>query len=177
MSFGKFAMLVGALSLAARLGGAPQAAQDQPSVQFGDVHISLGMTVDQVNQRLWKASIMVAPLQEDPLNLLVCQKDCKDAANVEGQIAFKNGHVVYAAYSMPSAESAADLAQEIAGAIENMDNKTCTVSNNTSHGTGGTFTQSIFYCGAKRFNVMTTSAFGSSAGSTNVNIEIGQLSK
>jgi hypothetical protein len=67
------------------------------------------------------------------------------------------------------------LAQEIAGAIENMTTKTCAVRNYSSHGTGGGFSQSIFDCGSKSFNVMTVETLGTNERYTHVEITIGAI--
>ena len=76
---------------------------------------------------------------------------------------------------MPVAQSADALAQEIAGAVDGMETKMCSVSNYTAHGTGGGFSQSIFQCGPKRFSVMATQLLGGSKRDVNVTIQIGQI--
>jgi hypothetical protein len=171
MTFSKPFTLVGALALLTGLNGAPQRPQAQPTISFGTAVISLGMTVEQVEQHLAQAALHTKPLSEDKNNVLVYL----NGGNSEGQIAFGNGHVVYADYQMPVVNSADELAQEIAGAVDSMETKTCAVSNYTAHGTGGGFSQSIFECGSKRFNVMTVQEFGSSPRAVNVNIEIGRI--
>ena len=173
MTFSKPFTFLGTLALLTGLNGAPQHPQAQPTIGFGTAGISLGMTVEQVEQQLAQAARHTKPLSGDKNSVLVCLN--RDATDFEGQITFRNGHVVYADYQTPAANSADDLAQEIAGAIESMETKTCTVSNYTAHGTGGGFSQSIFACGAKRFNVMTVQELGSTVRRVNVNIEIGQI--
>jgi hypothetical protein len=76
---------------------------------------------------------------------------------------------------MLTVDSADELAQEIAGAVDNMETKTCETSNYSVHGTGGGFSQIISQCGSRRFNVMTVQVLGSPARTVNVNIEIGQI--
>jgi hypothetical protein len=73
----------------------------------------------------------------------------------EGQVTVRGGHVIYSQFEMPDAHSFDELAQEIAGTVDNMETKTCTISNFASHGTGGGRTDSVFDCGSKRFNAET----------------------
>lgn len=70
---------------------------------------------------------------------------------------------------------AVELAQEIAGAVENMATKTCTLANYSSHGTGGGAFQTIFDCGSKSFNVMTVETLGTNERFTLVGITIGAI--
>jgi len=163
--------LLGTFALLTGLNVAPQA---QPTVSYGSAGVSLGMTFEQVEQQLAHAARHGKPFSEDDKNNLLVYLDAADN-DLEGQIAFRNGHVVYADYQMPVANSPDDLAQEIAGAVDNMETKICTASNYTAHGTGGGFTQIIFECGSKRFNVMTVQTLGSNVRRVNVHIEIGQM--
>ena len=82
---------------------------------------------------------------------------------------------MYAAFQLPVAHNAVELAQEIAGAIENMATKSCTVANYSSHGTGGGFSQVIFNCGSKNFDVMTVETLGTNERYTFVEITIGAI--
>lgn len=96
----------------------------------------------------------------------------------EGQIIFGDGRVVtYADFKMPAANTAEELAQEIQGAVDNMETKTCDLSNYTSHGTGGEISQSIFNCGSRRFTVSSFHTFGVSARTTDIEIAIGHPGK
>jgi hypothetical protein len=173
MTFSKSFTLVGVFALFTVLGAA-QRPQTEPTISYGTAGISLGMTVEQVEQHLAQAARHTKPVSDDDKNNLLVYLNGGDA-DFEGQIAFRNGRVVYADYQMPVTDNSDDLAQEIAGAIENMETKTCTASNYSAHGTGGGFTQSTFECGSKRFFVMTVQALGSNVRRVNVHIEIGQM--
>jgi hypothetical protein len=76
---------------------------------------------------------------------------------------------------LPTARNAAELAQELAGAVENMQTKACVVRNYTSHGTGGGVSQTIFDCGSKSFDVMTVETLGTDERYSNVEITIGSI--
>ena len=93
----------------------------------------------------------------------------------EGQITLFDGDVAYASFHFPDAQNANELAQEIAGAVENMDTKVCTATNYSSHGTGGGLSQTIFDCGPKSFNVKTIDILGRSERHTWVEITIGAI--
>ena len=142
-----------------------------PSIRFGAARISLGMTVEQVEQQLSQAARHIQMLP-DKQTALVYQNGVTD--DFDGQITFGGGHVIYADYQMANAHSADELAQEIAGAVDSMENKTCTISNYASHGTGGGFSESRFECGLQRFTVHTMRLLGSSARIMSVHLEIGQ---
>jgi hypothetical protein len=171
MSLIKTFALVGTIAVATWLSGAAQRTQGQPSIGYGTAKVSLGMSVEQVQQHLAEANRHIKTLS-DKDTALVYQNG--ESVDFEGQITFGSGHVIYADYHMPVANSADELAQEIAGAVDNMETKTCEASNYFAHGTGGGFSQSIFECGSRRFNVMTVQTLGSSVRTVNVNIEIGR---
>lgn len=161
----------GAVVFVVALSVPAQHAPVQASITYGIAKISLGMTVEQVVQNLAGAARHMETLSDKDTALVYRNGESND---FEGQITFGNGHVIYADYQMPNARSADELAQEIAGAVDNMETKTCEVSNYSAHGTGGGFSQSIFDCGLRRFNVMTTQTLGSAVRKISVNIEIGQ---
>ncbi|SRR6266849_592112 len=163
--------LVGAVVLATGLNGTAQRAQRQPSINYGRATISLGMTVEDVERHLADAARHMKTLSDKDTALVYRNGETDD---FEGQITFGTGHVIYADFHMPNVHSADELAQEIAGAVDSMETKTCEASNYSAHGTGGGFSQSIFECGSRRFNVMTTQVFGSNMRTINVNIEIGR---
>jgi hypothetical protein len=163
--------LVGAVALVTTLNGTAQRTQRQPSISYGETTISLGMTVEEVERHLADAARHIKTLSDKDTALVYRNGETDD---FEGQITFRARHVVYADFHMPNVHSADELAQEIAGAIDTMETKTCEASNYTAHGTGGGFSQSIFECGSRRFNVMTTQVFGSNMRTIHVNIEIGQ---
>ncbi len=160
------------LALTTGLNGSQQLAQEQPSIAYGMAKISLGMTVEQVEQHLAEAARHIKKGSDKDTTLVYLNGESTD---FEGQITFAGGHVIYADYHMPTVDSADELAQEIAGAVDNMGTKTCEASNYSAHGTGGGFTQIIFQCGSRRFNVMTVQVLRSAARTVNVNIEIGQI--
>ena len=172
MSLIKTFALVGAVALIPGIKGEAQRAQVQPSITYGMAKISLGMTVEQVEQHLAESARHIKKGSDKDTELVFTNGESSD---FEGQITFASGRVIYADYHMPVAHSADELAQEIAGAVENMETRTCETSNYSAHGTGGGFSQIIFQCGLRRFNVMTVQALGSAVRTVNVNIEIGQI--
>jgi hypothetical protein len=160
--------------LTGRNGGALQQTQDQPSVTFGMAKVSLGMTVQQVEQHLSEAGRHIEFLPDKQTAIVRVNGHLED---LEGQVTFSRGSAVYAQFQMPAVQSADELAQEIAGAVDSMDTKTCTVANFSAHGTGGGHSESIFKCGPRTFDVMTVQVLGSSARTINVDIEIGQITE
>jgi hypothetical protein len=130
------------------------------------------MTEGQVREHLVDSQREIRFLP-DKVTALVYVKGAPD--DVEGQVTFSGGRAVYAQFQMPSTNNAEELAQEIAGAVDGMETKNCDASNYAAHGTGGGFSQVIFVCGARRFNIMTTQTLGRSDRNINVNIEIGQI--
>lgn len=170
-------LVVGVCMFAGLLnGGVPQRSQerrqDRPFISYGTAKVSLGMTIEEVQQNLATSSRHMKTLPDDTDSSLVYVNG-QSEPNSEGQIIFKRGRVIYADYKMPVVNNADELAQEIAGAVDTMETKTCDVSNYSAHGTGGGFTQSIFECGSRRFNVMAVQELGNSVRAINVNIEIG----
>jgi hypothetical protein len=164
--------VIGALAFAVVL--QVSAARNQPSIAFGTATVSLGMTVEQVQERLSGAARSIKFLP-DKVTALVYTNGEPDGT--EGQITFSGGRVVYAQFQMRSVRNADELAQEIAGAVDSMETKNRDASNYSAHGTGGGFSQIIFDCGSRRFNIMTLQTLGSSDHTINVNIEVGQIVK
>ena len=111
-----------------------QANQRQPSIAFGMAKISLGMTIQQVEQNLAGAGRHIQMLQ-DKETAIVYRNGITDDS--EGQITFYDGRVAFAQFAMPNANSAEDLALEIASAVDSMESNTCDASNFSAHGTGG----------------------------------------
>src|SRR5579862_129971 len=144
-------------------------ARNAPSMPYGRTTISLGMTFDQVQRRLSDGGRHIKML-DDKVTALVYPNGSVDA---EGQITFRAGQVIYADYQMPNVHTADDLAQEIAGAVDSMENKVCMLSNFSSHGTGGSHSEIIFKCGLKRFVVYTGQLLGSNTRIISVHLEIG----
>lgn len=151
-----------------------QRRQQPPSIEFGGAHVSLGMTVEQVEKNLVESARHIE-FMSDKHTALVRINNAPVPAGDEGQITFFDGRVVYAAFQFPWTHDAVELAQEIAGAVENMPTKTCTLANYSSHGTGGGFSQTIFDCGSKSFNVMTVETLGTNERDTYVEISIGAI--
>lgn len=165
---------ISAVVLTAGMNGGLQPKQRQPSIAFGRTTISLGMTVEEVQKRLAESGRHLQFL-DDKVTGLVQTSVEKTPDENEGQVTFSRGRAVFAQYQMPNVRTADDLAQEIAGAVDSMETKTCEASNYSAHGTGGGFSQTNFYCGSRRFNVMTSQVLGSSTRTISVNIEIGQI--
>lgn len=165
-------VLAGVVALLTGRNDAFQRVQQQPSISFGMARVSLGMTVQQVEQSLSEAGRHIQFLPDRKTAIVYAGGNPGDS---EGQVTFSGGRATYAQFQMPNVQGADELAQEVAGAVDSMDTKTCTVSNYSAHGTGGGFSQSIFDCGSKTFNVMTSRVLGSNIPSINVNIEIGQV--
>lgn len=173
MSAPRALALAGAVILAVTLSLAAQRAQ-QPSLNFGSANISLGMTVQEAQTLLTEAGRHFQFIRDEPPPLRTLTID---GGSDGGQITFSDGRAVFVEYQMPVAHSADALAQEIAGAVDSVETKTCSISNYSAHGTGGGFSQSIFQCGPKTFNVRTTQLLGSSVRDANVTIEIGHIGK
>jgi hypothetical protein len=163
--------VTGAVVLAAALTLVAQQAS-KPSLNFGSANISLGMTPQQVQLLLTEAGQHFQFLRDEkpPLQTLMI-----DGSDDGGQVTFSDRYAVFVEYRMPVARSADALAQEIAGAVDTVKTKTCSISNYSAHGTGGGFSQSSFHCGPKTFSVMTTQVLGSNVRDVNINIEIGHI--
>lgn len=163
--------VAGAVALVVGLKTDAQRKQEQPSITFGNARISLGMTVEQVTSHLTDAARHIR-FMSDKQTALVYRHGVSD--DIDGQVTFAGGRVIYAAYQMPNVHDPDELVQEIASAVESMDTKTCTLLNYSAHGTGGGFSETSVQCGSQRFNVRTTQVLGSRVRNTNVEIEIGQ---
>jgi hypothetical protein len=163
--------LVCAVAVATALHGAAQRTQEQPSISFGMAKISLGMTVEQVKESLAGTARHITFLSDKETSLVY-----RDgvADEMEGQITFYGGRVAFAQYQLPNVQSADALAQEIAGAIDSVQTKTCSVSNFSAHGTGGGHSDTVFACGSRTITIMTTQLLGSNVKTINVSIEIGE---
>jgi hypothetical protein len=151
-----------------------QRRQQPPSIEFGGAQVSLGMTVEQVEKALAESARHIE-FMTDKHTALVRVNNAPVPTGDEGQVTFFDGRVVYAAFQFPGTHDAVELAQEVAGAVENMATKTCALANYTSHGTGGEFSETIFDCGSKSFNVMTVETLGSNDRYTHVEITIGAI--
>jgi hypothetical protein len=167
----RISAVVCAVILAATLALAAQRAH-QPSLNFGSANISLGITVQEAQQLLTEAGQHFQFILNEPPPFRTLSIDGGDSG---GQVTFLDGRAIYVEYQMPTARNADALAQEIAGAVDSMEMKTCSVSNYSAHGTGGGFSQSIFQCGTKTIHVMTVQSLGSSVRDVNVTIQIGHI--
>lgn len=153
--------------------GVQQTSNKPPSIGFGMAYVSIGMTEAEVNKIMAENGHHLKFLP-DKQTALVVENDTPDSD--EGQITFSDGRVVYAMFQFPIARESNELAQEVAGAIEAMNTKLCTIGNYSGHGTGGGYTESVFDCGDKKFDIFTQELLGSER-ATNVQIEIGKLGK
>jgi hypothetical protein len=170
VSLTKMLALVGAIAFGTGLGRPAQRPQERAFMTYGLARISLGMTVEQVEQHLAAAGRHIQFLS-DKETAIVYRNGITD--DDEGQITFGGGHVIYASNQMPNVVTADELAQEIAGAVDNMETKTCTISNYAAHGTGGGFSESTFECGPRRFNVFSMQTLGSHARTISLTLEVG----
>jgi hypothetical protein len=170
MSLIKNAVLICALAGATVAASGQQQKQEPPTIEFGTSRVSLGMTVQQVEESLAGNERQMQFLP-DKVTALVYRNGASD--DTEGQVTFAGGRAVYAAFQFPVTRDANELAQEIAGAVDSMETKVCETSNFSSHGTGGGHSDVVFDCGSKRFTVMTVEILGSSERHTHVEITIG----
>jgi hypothetical protein len=171
MSLTRVFAVAGVIAVATVLHGAAQRTQEQPSISFGMAKISFEMTVEQVKESLSGAARHIT-LLSDKETSLVYRDGVGD--DTEGQITFYGGRVAFAQYQMPNVQSADELAQEIAGAVDSVETKTCSVSNFSAHGTGGGHSDTVFACGSKRIIIMTAQLLGSNVKTINVSIKIGE---
>lgn len=174
MSAIKVLAVLGVLLLFAGGASRAQKQEGQPSISFGLASVSLGMTVTEVEHRLSEGGRHLKFLPDKVTGMVYRNGD--DSGS-EGQVTFVDGRARLAIFQMPAVTSADELAQEIAGAVDAVDSKSCDISNYSAHGTGGGFSQSIFKCGSRRFNVMTVESLGSRERTVNVNIELGSIDK
>jgi hypothetical protein len=158
--------------LLALLGAGAQQKQE-PAISFGGAQVSLGMTAEQVTKNLGESARQLHFI--DKGNAVVRINGLPEPEGDEGQVFFDGGRVVYASLHLPAIHNATELAQEIAGAVENIEVKMWAVSNYSSHGTGRGFSETIFDCGLKSFDIATSETFGSSERYTSVEITIGTM--
>jgi len=140
------------------------------SITFGMARVAIGMSREQVQTSIAGSSrrLLFETGNRDNIGL-VYQGD-----RYEGQVTFntRSRRVVYAAYHYPATRDATTLAQQIAGAVTMLDTKACLVSNYNSQGAGGSVSESLLDCGAKRLEVRTTEVIGGER-STHVQVSIG----
>ncbi len=116
------------------------------------------MTTEQVKTSLAESARHIE-FMSDKQTALVCVNNTPCDGG-QGQVTFLDGRVVYAAFDFPTPRDANEMAQEIAGAVDEMDSKLCGVSNFSGHGTGGGYSQTSFNCGSKGFEVITAEPLG-----------------
>ena len=167
-------VVTGVVVLATAFSVSSQRKQLLPSISFGEAQVSLGMSVGEVVRNLAENGRHIE-FMPDKHTALVHMNNAPISSGSEGQVTFFDGRVTYAAFHFPDARDAYELAQEIAGAVENMDTKSCTVTNYSSHGTGGGVSETVFDCGSKSFDVMITEILGHSERYARVEITIGEI--
>lgn len=170
MSLIRVLAVICAVAVATVLNGAGQHTQE-PSISFGLAKISLGMTVEQVKESLAGAGRHITFLS-DKETALVYRGGADDR---DGQITFNGGRVAFVQFQMPTVQNADELAQEIAGAVDNVETKTCSISNFSAHGTGGGHSDTVLACGPKTITIMTFQVLGNNAKTINVGIDIGEI--
>lgn len=149
-----------------------QQRETPPAISFGSAQVSIGMTKEKLEQNLAVNGWHLQPIQNYKQSAMIEENS---GGSTTGQVVFADDRVAYIDYQFPNARNATELAQEIAGAVEEMDTKNCVIQNYSSHGTGGGFSEAIFECGPKRFSIMTVESLGSNERPTNVHIEIGKI--
>jgi hypothetical protein len=172
----KVLLLFGSLLVALTVGfntGAQQR-RHPPSISFGMAYVSIGMTREQVEQNLTQGGRHLELLPDKQTELVV-PNGKSGPQDREGEVMFVGGRAVFAEFDFPETASATELAQEVAGAVDEMDSKVCAISNYTSHGTGGSVSETLFDCGGKGFYLSTSELLGNVERDTNVAITIGSL--
>ena len=172
----KTATFAGVLLTILSVNSGGQGRLEQPSLDIGGAQISLGMTVEQVKATLDKNGKHLRFLWDEKTALVVRNGTPTDVNDFDAQVTINNGRVVYVSFQFPEAHSAAELAQEIAGAIESVEAKNCSLENFSGHGTGGGTSQIIATCGSKTIVVMTVEPLRGNR-STHVEITIGSTTQ
>lgn len=171
--------IASSMALASWSMGCAQRKQEQPSITFGTARISLGMTMEEVKQRLSEAAMHIDFKSPDKNMAYVIRNG--ELYGLDGGITFHDGYVIDAVLSMPNAKSAEDLAEQISNAVNNMETKLCTASSNRT-GTSesavsvGTL-QTSFVCGSRRIGLLTMRVWtpNHETTTTTVSVGIGQL--
>jgi hypothetical protein len=174
MNLLKALVVMGAIVAALGLSMEAEQKQEPVSIEFGGAQVSLGMTVEQVEKNLAESGRHIE-LLTDKHTALVRVNNAAGYSGHEGQVTFFDGRVAYAAFHFPDAHDADQLAREIAGAVDSMETKVCAASNYSSHGTGGSLSETMFDCGSKSFDVMTTETLGHNERYTHVEMTIGAV--
>jgi hypothetical protein len=151
-----------------------QRKEEPPSLEIDRASIQLGMTQEQVAAALDKNGMKLRFLWDGHAALVV-KKDAQNLSDADSQITFYDGRAAYVSFQFPVAHSAVQLAQEIAGAIEAVEDKNCSLENFSAHGTGGGHSDVVANCGPKTITIMTMEPLGGER-STHVEISIGSAS-
>lgn len=149
-----------------------QRREEAPSLEVDGTRIQLGMTQEQVMTALEKNGMKLRFLFDGHAALVVRKDTPPNVNDFDSQITFYDGRAAYVSFQFPDAHSAVQLAQEIAGAIESVEDRNCSLENFSAHGTGGGHTDVIANCGPKTITIMTVEPLGGER-STHVEISIG----
>ena len=177
MSHKRVLAVVSAVTLATWVAGCTQRTQEQPSITFGTARISLGMTAGQVEQHLSEAARHADFTNLSDKNTAAVMRN-GELYDLDGTITFRDSRVVAAQILMPNANSAEELAEQVANAVDNMEIKSCTAANIRSHtfspGVGdAVWLQTRFVCGTRKFDLMTMKMSVSNIQKTTTSISIG----
>jgi hypothetical protein len=159
------------LTLFASVSLESQRKQELPSLEIDGTLIQLGMTQVQVMTALDKNGMKLRFLWDGHAALVV-RKDAPNLNDADSQSTFYDGRAAYVSFQFPQAHSAVQLAQEIAGAVELVESKDCSLRNFSAHGTGGGHSDVIASCGSKTIVIMTSEPLNGER-STHVEISIG----
>jgi hypothetical protein len=149
-----------------------QRKEEPASLEIDGARIQLGMTQEQVMTALNKNGMKLRFLS-DGHTALVERKDAPpNVYDSDSQITFYDGRAAFVSFQFPEAHSAVQLAQEIAGAIEAVEGKNCSLENFSAHGTGGGHSDVVANCGPKTITIMTMEPLNGER-TTHVEITIG----
>jgi hypothetical protein len=149
-----------------------QRKEEPPSLDIDGTRIQLGMSQEQVMTALDKNGMKLRFLWDGHAALVVRKDTPPDVNDFDSQVTFYDGRAAYVSFQFPQAHSAVQLAQEIAGAVELVENKDCSLGNFSTHGTGGGHSDVVAYCGQKTIVIMTSEPLNGER-STHVEISIG----
>lgn len=166
------AVLVGTLLTLTALNLESQRKEEPPSLEIHGTRIQLGMTREQVMTALDKIGMKLRFLWDGHTALVLKRDTPPNPDDFDSQITFYDGRAAYVSFQFPEAQSAVQLAQEIAGAVEIVEDKNCSLENFSGHGTGGGHSDVIANCGPKTITIMTSEPLNGER-STHVEISIG----
>lgn len=166
------ALFVAALLTLVAVNLESQRKEDPPSLEIDGTRIQLGMTQEQVTAALDKNGMKLRFVFDGHVALVVRKDTPQDVNDFDSQVTFYDGRAAYVSFQLPQAHSAVQLAQEIAGAIEAVEDKNCLLENFSAHGTGGGHSDVVANCGPKTITIMTMEPLNGER-STHVEISIG----